>query len=250
MKLFFYSKWLFLVLVFALVSTAASLKPPSGMPKDYTFDVSSAYGDRDSFSFTVSESGCIIAQVQPWSRSGTSRVAASELALILNGSDRTGYYARVDGGSTNISPLWTSYTVTSTQISKVKTWTISVVNFTKSGSAKGTLSLESSPTQTPCELKIVASRTKGQVDLSWLYSGKPFKGSFIIERSTDGKTWTDVGTCKKPAPSKSTTSSMSYDCSDTGLKSKTIYYYRGCAITSGSKCGTSNITPATKVKIP
>jgi hypothetical protein len=169
--------------------------------------------------------------------------------VIINGSDRTGYYARVDGSVSSVSPLWVSYAVVSTQVSRVKTWTVSVINFTKIGTAKGTLNLKYPPTQMPCELKVAPSRTKGQIDLSWIYTGKSFKGSFLVERSTDGKQWSVVRACKKSSPT-ALAASTSYSCSDTGLKSSTAYYYRACAITSGSKCGTADMTPAISVKVP
>lgn len=226
----------------ALTMGAAGLVTPTARPNDFPFDVSSTYGDRDKFDFKVAEGGCILAQIISWTRSGTSGSSASQLALILNGSDRTGYYARVDGSSSSISPLWLSYAVSSSDVNRVKTWTISVVNFTRSGTAKGTINLEYPPTQVPCELKAAISHTKGAIDLGWRYTETSFKGSFLVERSTNGRTWSVVSACKK-----SRTSSTSYSCSDTGLKSGTTYYYRACAITSGSKCETKNVTPPTRI---
>ena len=246
------TRWILSIIVgLSLVSAAASPASPATATKDYSFNLTSTYGDKDKFSFSVAESGCVIAQVKSWSRSGTSGSAASQLALILNGSDRSSYYARVDGNYANTTPLWTSYSVSSTQISNVQTWTISVANFTKSGTAKGTLNLEYPPTQTPCELKVAVSRTKGKIDLGWVYTGRPFTGSFLIERSTNGKTWSVISACTKSAPTSSTATSTKYSCSDTGLNSNATYYYRACSITSGSKCDTKKyITPATSVKVP
>lgn len=239
-------RWRLLMVGVVLISIAAS----SATLKDYKFDVNSTYGDRDSFNFTATESGCIVAKITSWSPSTTGGSPASELALILNGSDRTDYYARKDGGYTSIVPLWTSYSVTSDQVDKVKQWTISVVNFTKKGTAKGTLNLEYPPTKMPCEFKITISRTKGQLDLSWVYTGKSFRGSFLVERTTDNNKWSVISACSKTAPSSSTTKSTSYSCSNTGLTSKAKYYYRACAITSGSVCGTSNRTPALNALAP
>jgi len=153
-------------------------------------------------------------QITSWSRSGTSGSAASQLVLGLNGSDRTTHYARLEGSASSIVPLWISYSVTSTEVSRVKTWTISISNNTKSGTAKGTVNLEYPSTNVPCELKAAASRTKGRIDLSWRYTGKSFKGFFLVERSTDGRTWSAVTVCQK-SPSFST----SYSCSVTGLTS-------------------------------
>lgn len=239
-----------LVIILTLMSIAASPASPGMTTKDYNFDVGATFGDRDTFDFKVPVGGCIIAKITSWSPSGSNKTPASKLALILNGSDRSEYYSRIDGTTTIFVPLWTSYAVKTDQISKVKIWTISVVNFTKSNTAKGILSLEYPPTQTPCELKVAASRTKGQLDLSWVYTGKAFKGSFFIERSTDGKTWNVISSCKKAAPTSDSNSS-SYSCSDTGLKSSATYYYRACAVTSGSKCDAkSSITPARSIKAP
>jgi hypothetical protein len=243
-------RWL-LVIILALALQASNLLKPLASSWSFNFDVGSTFGDRDKFDFKVSESGCVLMQIKSWSRSGSSGSAASQLALILNGSDRTSNYARVDGSTTGIVPLWVSYAITSTQVSRVKTWTISVVNFTKSGTAKGTVYLEYPPTQMPCELKVASSRTKGQINLSWSYTGKSFKGYFLIERSTDGKQWSVVNGCKKSSPTSSTTTPIKYSCSETGLKSSTTYYYRACANTSGVKCETTNpTTPAMSQKAP
>lgn len=238
------SRWLALImaLALALASNAAGLALPLATIKSFSFDVGLA-GDVDKFTFTVTASGCILAQITSWSRSGTSGSAASQLKLVLNGSDRTAAYAQKEGSASSIVPLWASYSVTPTEVSRVKTWTISVSNNTKSGTAKGTINLEYPSTNVPCELTATASRTKGRVDLSWRYTGKSFRGFFLVERSTDGRTWGVVTVCQK-SPSSST----SYACSDTGLTSGKTYYYRACAITSGSKCGTTNLTPAISVK--
>jgi len=240
-----------MIIGLSLVSTAAGPAASAAATNDYSFELTSTYGDQEKFSFSVAEAGCVIAQVKSWSRSGTSGLATSQLALILNGSDRTSYYAREDGGYTSNAPLWISYAVSSTQVSKVQTWTISVANFTQSGTAKGTLNLEYPPTQTPCELKVAVSRTKGQVDLGWVYAGRPFRGSFLIERSTDGRKWRVVTACTKFAPTSSVTTPKKYSCSDTRLTSGRTYYYRACAITSGTSCDTQkNITPPRAVKVP
>jgi hypothetical protein len=242
------SKLQIFIIVLALVSTAASPIFATTAKKD--FDVSAAYGDRDTFDITAAEGGCIIARIDSWTNSKSGEKPTTKLALILNGSDRTEYYARSDGNATNKTPLWVSYSVSSTQVSKVKKWSVAVVNFTKSGTAKGTLYLEYPPSQTPCQLEVAVSKIKGQVDLRWLYTGKPFKGSFLVERSTDGTKWSAVSVCKKSAP-MSATSSSSYTCSDTRLNSGTIYYYRACAITTGSACDIKqNITPAKYVNVP
>jgi len=223
---------------------------PSLTSSSYKFDVSSTYGDRDKFDFKVAESGCIIAKISSWTPSGSNKTPATSLALILNGSDRTGYYARADGTTTSIVPLWISYAVKIDEINKVKNWTISVANFTKKNSAKGTLSLEYPPANTPCQLKIATTKTKGKLDITWVYTGKPFRGSFLVERTTNGKTWSVIRGCTSKAPT-STANSTGYSCSDTGLGSGSTYYYRACSITSGNKCDEKKyITPAIAVRVP
>ena len=91
--------------------------------------MSSTFGDRDIFNFSVNSVGDINAQAT-WT--GT----ADNLALILNGPGQVGYYARKDG----TSPLSLSYTVTSADLSKGTDWRISIANF-GSGTASGTVTL-------------------------------------------------------------------------------------------------------------
>ena len=228
------------VLAVSLASAA-----PAATKKSFTFDVGSAFGDSDRFSFTIPEAGCILAQVKSWARSGSSGTAASQLALILTGSDRTTHYARTDGTASSVLPLSASYAAESGDVTRVKTWTISIGNFTRSGTARGTLELEYPATLAPCQLRAAASRTPGRVDLSWRYTGKSFSGAFLVERSTDGATWSALSACKKSR----STSTTSYACSDTGLRSGTRYYYRACTST-GTRCGTTNITPTTSARAP
>ena len=247
-----FTQWMLSMIIgLSLISTAAGPAAPAAATKDYSFELTSTYGDQEKFGFSVAEAGCVIAQVKNWSGSGTSESATSQLALILNGSDRTSNYAREDGSYTRNAPLWISYAVSSTQVSKVPTWTISVANFMQKGTAVGTLYLEYPPTQTPCELKVAVSRTKGQIDLGWVYTGSAFRGSFLIERSADGRKWSVVGACTRSAPASSGPTPNKYSCSDTRLTSGRTYYYRACAVTSGTVCATrKNITPSREVKVP
>jgi hypothetical protein len=91
----------------------------------YSFSVSSTFGDRDIFNFTVNNVGTIFAEAT-WTGS------ASNLALILNGPGQEGYYMREDG----TSPLSLSYTITSADLTKGKDWRISIINF-EEGNADG-----------------------------------------------------------------------------------------------------------------
>lgn len=239
-------RWAALLLLGVLILSAAKPAPPPTIKKAFRFELGAAYGDRDQFAFTVAESGCILAHINTWSRIGSTGSPARELALILNGSDRTGYYARDDGPASSRTPLWVSYAVSPGEISQVKTWTLSVINFTRRGTAQGTVNLEIPPTRMPCELKATVSRAAGQIDLSWRYTGHYFQGFFLVERSTDGRRWQEVAPCTQAV----STYTSNYACTDPGRTSGTSYYYRACVITSEAQCGPTNLTPPVRVKAP
>lgn len=247
--------------IFILLLISADLPSPLLDTTDFKFDVGSEYGDRDKFLVpTFNEDGCILAQVKPWPwlRSGTTGIPASELALVINGTDQTGYYARSDGKATSNAPLWVSYIVPSAKVTSKVTWTISVVNFSRSGTAKGSIRVDYPPTQMPCEFKAAASKTRGTIDISWRYLGKPFRGFFIVERSTNNQDWnTVVSGCRMTAPTTtSATTPVEYSCADTNLTSNSLYYYRACTIISTAtpavlNCTRANyITPAVSMRIP
>jgi hypothetical protein len=99
--------------------------------------------------------------------------------------------------------------------------------------------------RTPCLLRAIPSQTKGKVSLSWRSNGIAFRGSFLVERSTNRSTWSAVSAC-----GKTPTSATRYYCTDSYLRSGTIYYYRACAVTSGFRCGTIYLTPVTSVRVP
>ena len=119
----------------------------------YSFSLSSTFGDRDIFNFTVNSGGTINGEAT-WTGStagirrnasrGCIRIngeatwtgSAADLALILNGPGQEGYYARVDG----LSPLSLSYTVTTADLSKGTDWRLSIVNF-GGGDATGTVTI-------------------------------------------------------------------------------------------------------------
>lgn len=239
-------RWLAPIILLATLSAAGPASPPATTTA-FSFNVGSTYGDREEFNFRVTEGGCILAQIASWSRSGTTGRAAEELALIINGPGSTRAYARNDGApSSSVLPLWTSYSIPSGTVSRAGTWTVSVVNFMGKGAAKGKIDIEYPQTRLPCELKATVSRTRGRIDLSWRYTGTSFGGSFLIERSTNGRTWSGVRACAK----RSLRSTISYSCSDTRLRSGSTYYYRACAITSGSRCRMTNLTPPVRVRAP
>lgn len=100
----------------------------------------------------------------------------------------------------------------------------------------------------PCTLQATASKTKkGQIDLSWTCTSRSLRGTFLVEHSTNSRTWTNVKDCTQSASSKT-----SYKCADTKLKSKSTYYYRLCVVSSTktTKCGTTDVTAAVKAKAP
>jgi hypothetical protein len=146
MKCITFLRLALIIMLLALALIAAGPASPPAVRQTFSFDVGSAFGDRDQFTFQVTGTGCIVAQVNAWSRSGTSGSPAGQLALILNGSDRPGYYARSDGSA----PLKVGYAVSKSDVSRVRSWTISVVNFTKKGTAKGTITLEYPPNRLSC----------------------------------------------------------------------------------------------------
>lgn len=85
----------------------------------------------------------------------------------------------------------------------------------------------------------VTAGTRGNVNLTWNYAGKAFRGTFLVERSTNRTTWTPVASCSYSYSIRRT----SYFCSDSKLTSGRGYYYRVCIPTAGSKtCTTANAT--------
>jgi hypothetical protein len=146
----------------------------------YSFSVSSTFGDRDIFNFTVNSVGTINGEA-------TWTGGAANLALILNGPGQVGYYARKDGPS----PLSLSYTVTTTDLSKGTDWRLSIVNF-GGGDATGTVTIAypTGPTPTPPPLPtptlvpyiyidIDSSPQGAQIWIDGEYSGvTPFRKRF------------------------------------------------------------------------
>jgi hypothetical protein len=224
-----------------IILLAASEASPAFSKTTQDFSVGSDFGARLTVPITIKEQGCIWASLT-WPESSTAKT----LALILNGPGSNSAYQRKDGQSGVV--LY--YSVTADNIKKDTNWSISIANF-GGGTAKGKITIEYPPNQVPCELKAVTSKTKGQIALSWVYTGKLFKGSFLIERSTDNKTWSVISSCTKPLPASSKTTSTSYSCTDSGLSSNRTYYYRVCSIMSGSKCDPQKYTtPAMSLKTP
>lgn len=95
------------------------------------FHISSTFGDRDRYQLKLTRPGRLRLNVT-WS--GT----AQTLALILNGPGQTGYYARQDGRS----PLAIDFELTSELLERGDEWLVSIVNFSRQGSADGVLFME------------------------------------------------------------------------------------------------------------
>jgi hypothetical protein len=88
-----------------------------------------------------------------------------------------------------------------------------------------------------------AALSRGQIDLGWAYTGKAFRNQFLVERSNNLSTWTPVSACSLYYSAKST----AYRCSDTGLTSNRLYYYRACLPATGVRtCPSTSIRASTK----
>jgi hypothetical protein len=84
-----------------------------------------------------------------------------------------------------------------------------------------------------------AATTRGQINLRWTYTGKAFRGTFLVERSNNRTTWAPVTSCSLSYSTRTTT----YTCTDTKLTSGRSYYYRVCKPATGSKtCTSANAT--------
>jgi hypothetical protein len=120
-------------------------------------------------------------------------------------------------------------------------------DFQRSTPVRRTTTTLSKATALPCALKATPSKTKGQIDLSWTCTSRSLRGTFLVENSTNSKTWANVKDCTQSASSKT-----SYKCADTKLTSKSTYYYRLCVVSSAktTKCGTTDVTAAVKAKAP
>lgn len=96
------------------------------------------------------------------------------------------------------------------------------------------------------EFRATPARLRGRVELSWKYAGKPFAGSFVVERSTNGGAWRAVSACVQPFNE----GSASYGCADSGLTSGTRYAYRACITARGATCTKGSATKSVAVKAP
>lgn len=228
----------------AAVVAVMGLSVPVGMSAhaettSEPFEVGATFGDRDTFDFRVGGSGCIVASIEAWSPAAAGDSKAPQLALILNGDDNEQAYARADGAAGR-APLWMSFAVSAEEAGRVAIWTVSVVNFSKSGSAQGDVKIEYPPAQMPCEFKAIARN--GRVNLSWTNAGAPFDGNFVVERR-DGAAWSAVPGCAQNAATGSR-----FTCADDQVRRGATYAYRVCA-TSGDQCRSSGVLPPRAVTV-
>lgn len=226
---------LILVALLALTASATSYAAPRFATTSLGFN----FGTRDGSSkrdlrIPRGAGGCILVQIRSWTPAANSRTAASRLTLRI--TDPNGRGRDRSGSASTLLPLWISYAVSAP--SQDQTWTISVMKESGIGTARGTVTIEYPPTRMPCEFTAGTSATRGEIRLSWTYTGEQFRGSFLVERSTDGETWSAVSACKKVV-----SQTTAYSCTDTRLRSAATYYYQACAVTSGTRCGTTSRTP-------
>ncbi len=94
-------------------------------------------------------------------------------------------------------------------------------------------------TTTITNFTAIAATERGQINLNWRYTGKAFRGTFLVERSNNRTAWVPVTTCSLSYSTRIST----YRCADARLTSGRSYYYRVCIPASGSKtCTSTNAT--------
>lgn len=204
---------------------------PARVAIDFPFDTATARGGAATFSFKVSTAGCIVAQVTTLSPSNaTVRLDLSNSRTVANKTIR----------QSSIGTTWLTAPVPASAANG-STWRLSVSAPT--GSAKGSVRIEYPPTQVPCEF--TAAARGSEVTLSWTAPARPSGGTFLVERSdaTTRPAWRAVRGCNKPARE-----SQAFRCAESGV-SNGAYLYRACLVSSGSRCGTTNVTPPLAVTV-
>lgn len=96
------------------------------------------------------------------------------------------------------------------------------------------------------DLRAIPARKRGRIELSWHYTGRPFAGAFVVERSTNGSSWRSVSACNIAFEEDV----AAYGCTDASLRSGATYAYRACAVTRGTACTAAIATRAVSVKAP
>ena len=87
--------------------------------------------------------------------------------------------------------------------------------------------VESAESQSSAQIedfRAIPARKRGRIELNWQYSGRPFSGAFVVERSTNGSSWRSVAACNIGYDENS----AGYGCTDSSLRSGATYAYRAC----------------------
>ena len=96
------------------------------------------------------------------------------------------------------------------------------------------------------DFRVMPARKRGRIELNWSYSGRPFTGSFVGERSTNGSSWRSVGACNIAYDENN----ADYGCTDSNLRSGATYAYRACIVARGTACTAATATRTVSVKAP
>ena len=154
-----------------------------------------------------------------------------------------------------ILPVTTTPSITATPaITLVQALTLTVrvtptVRTTPTPAVRGTPTVAPAAADEPTgiiDFNALASRLRGQIDLSWGYVGAPFAGEFVIERSANGGVWRYVADCTQPYAAEA----KLYRCRDTGLTSGATYAYRACVLDYGYSCAAVAVVESGAVKAP
>ena len=96
------------------------------------------------------------------------------------------------------------------------------------------------------DFRAMPARKRGRIELNWQYNGRPFSGTFVVERSTNGSSWRSVAACNIGYDENS----ADYGCTDSSLRSGATYAYRACIVARGTACTGATATRTVSVKAP
>ncbi len=225
-----------------------------GIPMGVDPDVDPANGAHNARA--ISQTAAIVAAFRatapvpppaaPTGLTATATTTQISLGWVDQSSNETGFRIErsVDGGSysvlTSVGANSTSLVDTAVTTGSTYSYVVVAVNTAGDSAASNEASatVPSGPPPAPAapsDLSGVAvSRT--EINLSWTDNATTETG-FVVQRSTNGSSWTQIGT-----PGEDATS-----FSSTGLKRNTLYYYRVLAY-NGS--GNSAWSPTISVRTP